>query len=62
MYWKTTDLKDDFVQSTDDFYISRIKFLEDAESKDHINKKDDCWNADAVQHSMKCGKAYSTIE
>ena len=48
MYWKTTDLKDDFVQSTDDFYISRIKFLEDAESKDDINKKDDCWNADAV--------------
>ena len=27
MYWKTTDLKDDFVQSTDDFYISRIKFF-----------------------------------
>ena len=27
MYWKTTDLKDDFVQSTDNFYISRIKFF-----------------------------------
>ena len=38
MYWKTTDLKDDFEQSTDDFYISCIKFLEDAENKDDLNK------------------------
>ena len=38
MYWKTTDLKDDFVQSKDNFYISRIKFLEDTESKDNLNK------------------------
>ena len=38
MYWKTTDLKDDFVQSTDDFYISRIKCMEDAESKDDLNR------------------------
>ena len=37
MYWKTTDFKDDFVQSKDDIYISRIGFLEDAESKDDFN-------------------------
>ena len=38
MYCKTIDLNDDFVQSKDDFYISRIKFLEDAESKDDLNR------------------------
>ena len=38
MYWKTTDLKDDFVQSKDNIYISRIEFLEDAESKDDFNR------------------------
>ena len=36
-YWKTTDLKDDFVRSKDDIYIQRIEFLEDAESKDDFN-------------------------
>ena len=36
MYLKTTDLKDDFVQSKDDIYISHIEFLEDAESTDNI--------------------------
>ena len=48
MYCKTTDLKDDFVQSKDDFYISGMKFLEDAESKDDIYRWDDCGKADAV--------------
>ena len=28
--------KDDFVQSKDDIYISRIEFLEDVQSKDDI--------------------------
>ena len=28
--------KDDFVQSEDDIYISRIEFLEDADSNDDI--------------------------
>ena len=37
MYWKTTELKDDIVHSKDNFYISLIKFLEDAESKDDLN-------------------------
>ena len=37
MYWKTTDLKDEFVKSKDDIYISHIEFLEDAESKDDFN-------------------------
>ena len=37
MYWKTIELKDDIVHSKDDIYISRIKFLEDAESKDDLD-------------------------
>ena len=48
MYCKTTDLKDDFVQSKDNFYISRIEFLKDAESKDDLNRYNDYWNTDAV--------------
>ena len=39
MYWKTTDLKDDFVQSKDNFYISRIKFLEDTRVKTTLINK-----------------------
>ena len=37
MYWKTTELKDDIDHSKDNLYISHIKFLEDAESKDDLN-------------------------
>ena len=37
MYWKTTDFKDDFVQSKDDIYIKRIEFLEDADSNDDLD-------------------------
>ena len=37
MYWKTTELKDDIDHSKDDLYISPIKSLEDAESKDDLN-------------------------
>ena len=37
MYWKTIELKDDIVHSKDDFYISHIQFLEDAESKDNLD-------------------------
>ena len=37
MYWKTIELKDDIVHSKDDIYISCIKFLEDAESKDDLD-------------------------
>ena len=48
MYCKTKDLKDDFVQSKDDFYISRIKFSKDADSKDDLNRYSDYWNADVV--------------
>ena len=44
----TIDLKDDFVQSKDDFYISCMQFLEDAENKDDIYRSDDCGKANTV--------------
>ena len=36
MCWKTADLKDDIVYGKDDFYKSRLYYIEDAENKDDI--------------------------
>ena len=49
-YWKTTDLKDDFVQSRDNIYISRIDFWKMQRVKTTVLDK----MTDGKERQMQC--------